>query len=189
MGHSNEPKDLLYAISAEFDHADDLVRAANRAREAGYKLIDGYSPFPIHGLDEAIGFSDKRVPLSILGGGITGFLAGLGLTWYTSVIDYPLNIGGRPKFSWPSFFPIMYECTILLAGITAVFGCLALNGLPRPNHPVFNATNFERASQDKFFLCIERKDEAFDKVQTKKFMESLGAVKVDYVYADEEGGW
>ncbi|MBL8047127.1 MAG: DUF3341 domain-containing protein [Chthonomonas sp.] len=187
MGHGHEPKDLLYGISAEFDHADDLMRAANRAREAGYKVMDAYTPFPIHGLDEAIGFRDSKVAYSIFFAGLAGFLGGLALTYYTSVIDYPLNIGGRPKFSWPSFFPIMYECTILLAGITAVFGCLAFNGLPRPNHPVFNANNFERASQDRFFLCIERKDEAFDKVETKKFMDSLGAIKVDFVYADEEG--
>lgn len=182
-------QDLTYGITAEFHDADELVAAAKRVREAGYQSFDCYSPFPIHGLDDAMGFKDTKVQWSILGAGIVGALVGTGLTWWTSTIAYPLNIGGRPKFSWPSFFPIVYECTILIAGLTALIACLFFNGLPKPYHPIFNAKNFERASQDRFFLCIEQVDPSFDLKETKKFMESLGSKNIDVVVADEEGKW
>jgi hypothetical protein len=185
MAHATTKEDLLFGITAEFSDPDELVRAATRAREAGYLELDCYSPFPIHGLDEAIGFKDTRVQWSIFLAGLAGFSGGAALQYYTAVIDYPMNIGGRPNFSWPSFFPVTYECTILLAGITAVLVVILFNGLPRPNHPIFNAENFERASQDKFFLCIEKKDPAFSLTDTTKFLETLGADKVAPVYGDE----
>ncbi|MCE9558151.1 MAG: DUF3341 domain-containing protein [Armatimonadetes bacterium] len=179
-------ENLLYGMTAEFKDPDALLVAAKKTREAGYMEIDCYTPFPVHGLDEAIGFKEAKVQWAILLAGIAGGLGGAALEVYVSAIDQPLNIGGRPMISWPSFFPVMYECTILLAGCTALFVMLALNGLPRPNHPIFNAVNFDRATQDRFFLCIEKKDPAFNEKDTKKFMDSLGADNVSAVYADEE---
>ncbi len=175
----------LHGVAAEFSDPDVLLAAAERARTAGYTVMDAYTPFPVHGLDDAIGFREAKVQWSIFLAGLIGACAGLGLQYYTSVIDYPLNIGGRPLFSWTSFIPVTYECTILFAGITAFLSVLVFNGLPRPNHPVFNAPRFELASQDAFFLCIEAEDPKFDLKETEKFMKTLGADAVSVVRGDE----
>lgn len=182
------PMTLLYGVVVEFEKSKDLIEAAKLARARGYKNMDCYTPHPIHGLSEAMGFHEMKVPLMIFGGAVLGACVGLGLQVYTSVIDYPWNVGGRPNFSWPSFVPVTYECTILLAGLTAVFGTLALCGFPQPYHPIFGAENFERASQDRFFLCLENKGD-FDVDQAYAFCKSLGGVNVSYCYADEEGNW
>jgi hypothetical protein len=164
----------LYGVMAEFDTADALVEAAGRTREAGYTRFDAYSPFPIHGLADAMGFNDdKRISRIILGGGITGALAGYGLQYWTMVIDYPMNIGGRPYHSWVSFIPPTFETTILFAAFTAGITMVVLNGLPRPYHPVFNAERFNLASQDKFFLAIEAADPRFGLEDTRAFLSSL----------------
>lgn len=178
-------QDLLHGVMAEFDDPDAVLAAANRAREAGYTRMDGYTPFPVHGLDDAIGFKCARVQWSIFFAGLTGFLVGMGLEAYVNMVDYPMNVGGRPKFSWPSFIPVAYECTILFAGLTAAGAMLFFNGLPRPNHPVFNAPNFERASQDRFFLCIEKSDPKFDADEVRRFLQGTGASNVSEVYGDE----
>ena len=140
--------------------------------------MDGYSPFPIDGLAEAIGFHRTRVPLIVLIGGIVGCLGGFFLQYLASVIDYPINVGGRPLNSWPAFIPITFEITILAAAATAVLGMLALNGLPQPYHPVFNAPRFALATRDRFFLCIEATDPRFDSEATRRFLEGLGAKEV-----------
>ena len=171
----------IYGMIAEFDSPDALVAAATRAREDGFTRMDAYSPFPVHGLAEAIGFRDNLLPWMIFLGGIAGALGGFGLQVYVSLIDYPLNVGGRPLVSWPMFIPVTFECTILLAAFTAVFGMLFLNGFPRPHHPIFNADRFELASQDKFFLCIESEDPQFDTRRTRQFLERLGAHSVSEV--------
>ena len=168
----------VYGLLAEFDTRTELVAAAEKVRDAGYKKTDAFSPFPLHEIDEALGIKRSILPFLVLGGGITGLLAGLGLQWYTHVIDYPILVGGRPYFSIPSFVPISYEVTILLAAFTAVFGMIILNGLPQPYHPVFNVPRFALATREKFFLLIERKDEKFDYDQTKTFMESLNPQEV-----------
>ncbi|NOT47215.1 MAG: DUF3341 domain-containing protein, partial [Acidobacteria bacterium] len=152
----------LYGVMAEFDTPTELVDAANKARLAGYTKTDAFSPFPLHEIDEALGIKRSILPLLVFGGGITGLLSGLALQTFVHYIDYPLNIGGRPYLSWPSFIPPSYELTILLAGFTAVFGMLFLNGLPRPYHPVFNVPRFALATREKFFLIIEAADPKYD---------------------------
>ena len=168
----------LYGLLAEFDAPEDLVTAAERAYADGYRRLDAYTPFPVHGLAEAIGFLTNRLPLLVLIGGILGAGAGFFSQYWAAVIDYPLNVGGRPFNSWPAFVPITFEVTILVAALTAGLGMLALNGLPQPYHPVFNAPRFALATRDRFFLCIEAADPRFDPEATRKFLEGLGAKEV-----------
>lgn len=168
----------VYGMMAEFDNSDALLEASEKAYAAGYRRMDAYSPLPIHGLAEALGFRKPKLPLIVLLGGILGAVAGYGLQYYTSVIDYPINVGGRPLHSWPAFIPVTFEMTILLAGFAAVFGMLALNGLPMPYHPVFNVESFSRATRDRFFLCIEARDEKFDPDTVKQFLESQNPIEV-----------
>jgi hypothetical protein len=168
-----KPKTPIYGLMAEFRDANDLVVAASRAYEAGYRRLDAFTPFPVEGLAEVIGFREKKLPLLVLVGGIAGAVVGFGLQYWTSVFAYPLNIGGRPYNSWPAFIPVTFEMTILFAAFTAVLGMLALNGLPMPYHPVFNAPGFALASRDRFFLLVEARDRKFDRDETARFLRSL----------------
>jgi Protein of unknown function (DUF3341) len=163
----------LYGLMAEFEHPHDLVEAARRAREAGYRRLDAYTPYPIEALTEALDIHDRRLPAIVLGGGILGGLTGYALCYWTSVIDYPLMIGGKPFHSAPAFIVPTFEMTILFAAFAAVLGMLGLNGLPMPYHPVFNAPRFAMASRDRFFLCIEAKDPKFDHDATWAFLTKL----------------
>ena len=165
----------LYGVMAEFDNPTDLVTAARRTYEAGYRRINGYSPFPIEELSEAIGFTHTRLPLIVLIGGVIGGLSGFFMQYWMEVVDYPLNVGGKPYNSWPAFIPITFEMTVLFAAFAAVFGMLALNKLPQPYHPVFNAPNFALATRDRFFLVIEANDPKFKHEEVTEFMKSLGA--------------
>ena len=171
----------LYGLMAEFDKPEALIEASRRAHEQGYRRFDAYTPYPVEGLTEALGFHKTRVSLIVLIGGITGCLTGFFLQYYVAVIDYPLNIAGRPLNSWPSFIPITFEVTVLFAALSAVFGMLALNGLPTPHHPVFNVPRFALASKDRFFLAIEARDPKFDTEATRRFLQSLGAREVSDV--------
>ncbi len=168
----------IYGILAEFDTPTQMVDAARKIRDAGYIKTDGFSPFPIHEIDEALGVRRSILPFLVLGGGVAGLLTALGLTYYVHVIEYPLVVGGRPLFSLPAFIPPMFELTILFAAFTAVFGMLFLNGLPQPYHPVFNVPRFALATREKFFLLIEAKDAKFDYEETRRFMESLNPQEV-----------
>ena len=170
-----------YGLMAEFDSVNSLVDAANRTREAGYKRIDAYSPFPVEGLAEAIGFHHDEVPLVVLIGGLIGGLSGYLMQYWISVVSYPVNVGGKPYHSWPAFIVPTFELTILFAGIFAVFGMLALNGLPQPYHPVFNVARFALASRNRFFLCIEARDRQFDLAETRRFLETLEPREVTVV--------
>jgi hypothetical protein len=167
-----------YGLMAEFDDPEDLLETARRTYQAGYRKISAYSPFPIEGLSEAIGVRRTKLPLLVFLGGVAGALGAFFLQYYTAVIDYPWNIGGRPFNSWPSFMIVTFELTILVSAGVAAVGMLLLNGLPRPYHPVFNTPRFKLASQDKFFLCIRTSDPKFDVAETWKFLESLGPAEV-----------
>jgi len=170
-----------YALVAEFESPEELLEAAEKARLAGYKKMDAYSPFPVHGLSDAIGFRDAKVPFMVFIGGLCGVAFGFTLIWYTATIDYPLNVGGKPFNSLPSYIPISFECTVLFSALTAVFGMLAVNKLPKPYHSIFNTPGFERASQDRFFLAIEADDPAYDLKTTKEFLSGMHPVSVNEV--------
>ena len=174
-------RDPIYGMMAEFDTPVALVEAAKRTYQAGYKKIDTYTPFPIEGLAEEIGFHRDEVPLVVLIGGLVGGLTGYLMQYWMSAVAYPLNIGGKPYHSWPAFIVITFEMTILFAGISAVFGMLALNGLPMPYHPVFNVPRFTRASRDRFFLVVFSSDVNYDPAATRQFLESLDARSVSEV--------
>ena len=174
-------RDPIYGMMAEFDTPVALVEAAKRTYQAGYTKIDTYTPFPIEGLAEEIGFHRDEVPLVVLIGGIVGGLTGYLMQYWMSAVAYPLNIGGKPYHSWPAFIVITFEMTILFAGISAVFGMLALNGLPMPYHPVFNVPRFTRASRDRFFLVVFSSDVKYDPAATRQFLESLDPRSVSEV--------
>jgi ActD protein len=166
----------IYGLMAEFDSPEALLKASHRAFAVGFRRMDAYSPFPVDGLAEAIGFQRTRVPLIVLIGGILGCVGGFWLQYWVAVIDYPINIGGRPLNSWPSFIPVTFELTILLAALAAFFGVLALNRLPMPYHPVFNVERFELASRNRFFLCIEAADTQFELERTRRFLDEIGSL-------------
>lgn len=164
-----------YGLLAEFENPDDLLAAAHAARKAGYRKMDAYAPLPVHGLAEALGFERTSLPLIVLLGGIAGASLGYLLQYWTTAVDYPLNIGGRPLHSWPAFIPITFEMTILIASFSAVLGMLVLNGLPQPYHPLFNVKRFKLATRNRFFLCIEATDPRYDAGKTKDFLEGLNS--------------
>jgi len=171
----------VYGLMAEFEDPNHLVAAAHRAREAGYRRMDAYSPLPIEELHDAIGFHDTKLPMIVLIGGLVGCLAGYLLQYWVSTMAYPINVGGKPLNSWPAFIPVTFECTILGAALSAVLGMLGLNGLPQPYHPVFNVARFALASRNRFFLCIEARDRKFDLAETRRFLETLEAKEVSVV--------
>lgn len=169
----------IVGVLARFENPSDLMAAAKKTHDAGYNNFDCHSPFPIHGLDAAMGL--KRSPLGwIVGlGGLVGTSGALALQWWTSTIDYPLVISGKPFFSYQAYLPVSFALGVLMAAATALIGMLALNGLPRFNHPVFNSTNFSRASDDSFFVSIEKNDPMFDTAKAKSFLESIGGTDIE----------
>jgi hypothetical protein len=170
-----------YGLMAEFASAQDLVTAARHTREAGYRRIDAYSPFPVEELAEAIGFHKNNVALVTLIGAILGGLGGYLMQYWIAAIAYPVNVGGRPYNSWPAFTIVTFEMTILFGAIFAVFGMLALNGLPMPYHPVFNVPRFVLASKDRFFLIVFANDPKYDATGTRQFLETLHARSISEV--------
>lgn len=175
--HKNKLK--TYGLIAEYDDPDALLQAAKHTYHAGYRNFDAYSPFPVHGLAEAVGMHKTRLSVFTLVAGLTGAAAAFGMQWFASAYHYPFEVGGRPYFSWPAFIPITFEGTILLAAFTTGIAMFLLCGLPQPYHPVFNAKNFERASSDRFFLCIEASDRKYDAEDTREFLERLDPKPVE----------
>ena len=168
-------------MMAEFLTPSELLAAVRKVRSEGYRRFDAFTPFPIEELAEEIGYHRNELPFLVLIGGVVGCIAGFALQYYLSVISLPVNVGGRPLNSWPSFIPVTFEMTILCAALTAVLGMLALNGLPKPYHPVFNVPRFALASRNRFFLCIEARDPRFDREATRRFLEGLNAHEVSEV--------
>jgi hypothetical protein len=171
----------IYGMVAEFESPEAIVEAAAKAHSEGYRTMDAYTPIPIHGLDEALGFKPTRLPWLIFAGGLTGASGMFFFQTWVNTMDYPINIGGRPYFSWPAFIPVTFEGMVLLAAFCAVFGLFAVCGFPQPYHPVANAPRFDRASSDLFFLCIESRDPKYDATTTRRFLEGLGARAVTEV--------
>lgn len=171
----------LYGLFAEFSGSEQILSAARRAHEHGYRKIDAFTPFPVEGLSEALGQKKSLVPLIVLLSGISGGLGGYFMEWYAMAVSYPLNIGGRPLNSWPAFIPITFELTVLAGALAAIAAMLALNKLPEPYHPAFNTPGFERASTDKFFLCIEAGDPKFDLAATRQFLKTLSPQTISEV--------
>jgi Protein of unknown function (DUF3341) len=163
----------IYGLLAEFETPNQIVEAAMKTHDAGFTAIDAFTPFPVEGLAEAVGFRNTILPALVLAGGIFGGLFGFFMCYYANVISWPWNIGARPYNSWPAWIPITFELTILGAALVATFGMLALNGMPTPYHPVFNVARFALATTDRFFLCVKARDKKFDLVKTRTFLESL----------------
>ena len=181
----SEHRIQLYGVMGEFESPEAILHAAKKAREAGYRHVTAYTPIPVEGLAQAIGFQWTAVPLITLLGGFAGGLSGFAMEYWMSAVSYPLNVAGRPLNSWPAFIPVTFELTILGASLSAVIGMLALNRLPQPYHPVFNVERFARASTDRFFLCIESRDPKFHLTETAKFLQGISAQHVSEV-KDEE---
>jgi ActD protein len=171
----------IYGLLAEFETPGELVNACKAAYAEGYREMDAYSPFPIEEASEAIGFHKSAVPLITLVGGILGGTSGFALQYWINVIAYPLNIGGKPLNSWPAFIVPTFEMTILFAGLIGMFGMFALNGLPRPYHPLFHVDQFSKVTRNRFFLCVETVDPKFDMAGTQQFMERLKPLSISEV--------
>jgi hypothetical protein len=181
MSSLRDPRPPIYGLMAEFPSADALVEAAHQVHKAGFQKVDAYTPYPIEAVSEALDLPRSKVPLLVLVGGLLGGLGGYMLQYWSQVIRYPMNIGGRPVHSWPSFIVPTFECTILGAALTAVIGMILLNGLPLPYHPVFNVPRFALASRDRYFLVIEAVDPKFDPDATRSFLADLNASEVSEV--------
>jgi hypothetical protein len=171
----------LYGVMAEYANPTDLVAAARKVYSLGYRRINGYSPYPIEELSEAIGFTHTSLPLIVFIGGLLGAIGGFFMQYFIEVIDYPINVGGKPPNSWPAFIPITFETTVLCAAFAAVLGMLVLNKLPQPYHPVFNVPSFAMATRDRFFLAVEANDPKFEHDKVVELLKDLGALEVNDV--------
>jgi hypothetical protein len=179
--HSDKESEEAYGLLAEFNGPEDLLKASHRIRGAGYRKWDAHSPFPVHGLERAMGQTKSKVPWFVLIMALLGAGAGMLMQWWISAVDYPLVISGKPYFSWPAFVPIAFECGVLGGGLGALIGFLLLSKLPEHHHPLFHSTHFEAVSDDKFFISIESADDRFQKEATKKFLLDVGATRVELI--------
>ena len=176
-----KPRHEIYGVMAEFHSSEELIEAIHKLREAGFRKMDAFTPYPIEELSEALGHHRSKLPAIVLGGGILGALGGYALQYWTQVIVYPMNVGGRPVHSWPAFIVPTFETTILGAALSAILGMFFLNGLPQPYHPVFNVPRFALASRDRYFLVIESRDPKFDREATSRLLAELHASEVSDV--------
>jgi hypothetical protein len=185
MGIFEGASDGAYGMLAEFPHPGALLHAAEETRKAGYRRFDAHSPFPVHGMDEAMGLGNSKVGFFTFAGGLTGCLGGALMMWWMGAVDYPINISGKPFFAIEPSVPIMFELTIVVAAVATVGAMLALNGLPRPYNPLFYSERFSRATDDSFFIHIAASDAQFDREETASFLRDLGAEHVELIYEDE----
>ena len=170
-----------WGVLAEFANPAELLHAAQKLHDLGYRKFETWSPFPIHGMDDAMGLTGSKVPWITLGGGLTGLSIGLLLQWWTGAVDYPMVIGGKPYFAWQFAVPVTFELSILLSAFGTVFGMFALNLMPRPYHPLDKVPNFRRVTDDKFFLSIEVSDPLFDMEKTQELLSELGGTEFTVV--------
>jgi hypothetical protein len=173
--HTETPTTALHGVMAEYETGQALVDAARQTMTHGFTRVEAYSPVPIEELNDIIHKRRTILPKLVLAGGLTGMATGFALQYWASVIEYPMNVGGRPMASWTAFIVPSYELTILFSALTAAIGMIALNGLPQPYHPVFNVDRFSMASSDKFFLVIESTDAKFEPRAATEFLRSTGA--------------
>ncbi len=173
----------LYGMMAEFADANDLLQAAQKTHAAGYRRLDAYSPFAIDGMDDALSLHSFKISYIVLGGAFVGMIVGFGMQYFAAVINYPVNVGGRPLDSVAAFLPITFELAVLVGAFAGLIAMLVLNGLPMPYHPVFNVPEFKEMTRGRFFLCIEARDPQFEAAATRQFLESLKAIKVSDVEA------
>lgn len=185
MSHGRDSASKPYGVLAEFETSEQLLEVARAAKDAGYEKMDAYSPIPVHGLAEILGHKDERLHWFVFAAGVMGALAGLGIQAWISTVDYPWNVGGRPFFSLPSFVPVTFEATVLFAAGAATVLLFALSGLPKPHHPIFNGSAFHRASQDRYFLCIEADDAKYGEASATEFLESFGPNSIEPIYTSE----
>lgn len=171
-----KPQSPIYGLLVEFVTAQEILAATRKAREAGYRHMDAYTPYPVEGLAAELGMRAARIPFVVLMGGLVGAAVGFFMQYYSMAIAYPFNSGGRPCNSWPVFIPITFELLILVGALAAFLGMMFLNGLPLFHHPLFNVPQFERSSQDRFFLCIEASDPQFERRATAEFLTSLNSL-------------
>lgn len=186
MDSAGNPQEPVYAVVAEFNSASELYHAAEKLRDAGYKKFDVFSPFPIHGMDDAMGLRRSILGVVVFVGGLTGFLTAVGLTFIPSTFLYPLIVAGKPTdlMTVPAFFPIMFELTVLFSAFAALIGMLLLNGLPRHNHPLFNWDRFKKVTEDKFYAAIEAADPKFSELDSAEFLASLGGTRITKVHGE-----
>lgn len=176
----SEPRGL-HGMLAEFETPGQLLRAAESVRDAGYRRWDCFSPFPVHGLDRAMGLPDTRLPWIVLGGGLAGGTIAILMQWWTNAVDYPILISGKPMWSLPANIPVTFELTVLLAALTAFGALFAFNKLPQFYHPIFRSTRFKRVTTDRFFIVIEADDPAFDQTKTAELLRQVGSTHVEPV--------
>ncbi len=168
-----KPRAAIYGLMVEFLTAGEVLDATRRSRQAGYRQMDAYTPYPVEGLAAELGLKKTRIPFLVLMGGLVGMCVGFFMQYYSMAVNFRFNVGGRPHNSWPVFIPITFEVLVLVGAFSAFLGMMFLNGLPRPHHPVFNVPQFARSSQDRFFLCIEATDPQFDRRATAEFLATL----------------
>lgn len=171
----------LYALLAEFDSVNGILRACEKVRDAGFRRWDAFTPFPVHGMNDAMGLKYTRLPLLVLGAGLTGMTVGLVLQWWMNAHDYKLIVSGKPFMGLPANIPVVFELTILFSAIAAFVGMLAMNNLPMLHHPIFKSERFRKVTTDRFFIAIEADDPKFDEARTTAFLREIGGLAVERV--------
>jgi len=178
--------DNMYGLLVEFDSPAKVMKAAAVVRDEGFQNWDVHTPFPVHGMDGAMGLRGTRLPFLVLAGGATGLFLATLMQWWMNAVDYKFIISGKPLFGIPANVPVMFELTVLLSAFAAFFGMWIINDLPKWYHPLFTNKRFQRATQDRFFIVVEAKDPRFDLVKTRDFLASLGGLAVEEVNESAE---